>query len=101
MFVNIQELNFLDPKPSLICEVKHSRPAGRFRWFLGEEKETEVENSNPASVVETSNGFVEMSQVFTFDPSPDYTGKKLFCEYIQVQYIIEVSCNEGFKKSQK
>ena len=81
-------VKILDQKPTVTCEAKNSRPAGRFRWYIGREKEDEVENSNPPAITPKEHGFVDMAQEFTFEPRPDFNGKLLFCEYIQVR----VSC---------
>lgn len=77
------EVRSEEPAPKITCAAAHSRPAGRFLWFLGEDRDTALVNDSPLEITEVEHGFVEASQEYTFRPRPELDNQNLYCVYLQ------------------
>jgi len=77
------EVRSEEPAPKITCTAAHSRPVGRFLWFLGEDRDVALVNDSPLEITEGDQGFVEASQDYTFIPRPELDNQNLYCVYIQ------------------
>jgi len=77
------EIRSEEPHPSITCKATHSRPAGEFRWYLGEDRASPLNNTSPVYNQPDGHGFVEATQQYTFEPRPELDGQYLYCVYQQ------------------